>query len=392
MVQRLTFLKLSNLSKLSALVLAIPTLAFAQAPPPPTSPQPPSANTGGGSSQAPFNVQMPPSQGGLPSGVLPPTQNYTPGQIPINQGNGGFVPMALPPSSGGLNTNQNQNAPVNMYNVSPSSGPTWNQPEIPTRSEIIQYDPKKEKKSVLVVKTSEGEFKITLKSDIAPINVENFVDLALGQKEFIDVRTSKKVKRPFYTGLNCHRVIRSVLIQCGCPFGNGHGGPGFTVNDERSSGMKFDRPGVVAMALAQAPNSGNSANGQQGQGLGYAPNTAGSQFFISLGPLPDYNDQFTVIGQITSGMDTIRKIASTPTGPTDRPIKRVIIFSIDPDLPPITPLAPMMDPMMTPMGDTPIGAPIAAPQIPPATTPGLPAAPTFPEGAIDPFAMPPPEP
>ncbi len=372
-----------KISTLATLVLIAPSLSSAQVPPPPAS--------GTTSSPAPFTVQMPPSQGGLPTGVLPPTQTFTPGQIPTSSGTGGgYVPMALPPSSGGFNPNQN-NAPMNMYNVPTQSGSS-NQSTTPTRSEVVFYNPKHEIKSVLVVKTSEGEFKITLKPDIAPINVENFLDLALGQKEFVDVRTSKKVKRPFYTGLNCHRVIRSVLIQCGCPFGNGRGGPGFTVTDERSSAMKFDRPGVVAMALARSTDQ----NAQAKDGIGYAPNTAGSQFFISLGPLPEYTGHFTVIGQITSGMDTIRKIASTPTGPTDRPIKRVIIFSVDPDLPPITPVAPIadpvVDPMTMPMGGAPVVSPtVTAPAVTsPLSVPTSPSAPTLPSGAIDPFAMPPP--
>jgi hypothetical protein len=127
--------------------------------------------------------------------------------------------------------------------------------------------------------------------------------------------------------------------------------------------MRFDRPGVVAMALGRAPTK---------NGLGYDPNSAGSQFFISLAPLPDYNNQFTVIGQITSGMETIRKIAETPTGPTDRPIKRVILFSIDPDLPPLAPAAsaPAVDPMAppSPMNPIPVGN----------------------GGSLDPFAVPPP--
>ena len=271
---------------------------------------------------------------------------------------GAYIPMALPPSSGGFNPN-GTNVLTNPYNQ-----PSQNtQPAAPTHSEVILFNPKADLKTVLVVKTSEGEFKITVKPDIAPKNVENFIDLALGQKEFVDIRTGKKVKRPFYTGLNCHRVLKSVLIQCGCPFGNGTGGPGFRIGDERSTAMRFDRPGVVAMALARTTNK---------DGLGYDPNSAGSQFFISLAPLPDYNGQFTVIGQVTSGMDTIRKIAETPTGPTDRPLKRVIIFSVDPDLPPLTPAPIVVDPMAP-------AAPIAAPV--PTVLPG---------GNIDPFAAPPP--
>ena len=328
--------------------------ASAQTLPPPTY-----ANPSPATNPPPqFNVQMPPSQSGLPTGVLPPTQAPSP--------SANFVPMTLPPSSGGFNNNGNINnnsfnGIPNSYNT-PGMNPT---PPPNTHSEIVAYDPKLESKSVLVVKTSEGEFKITLKPNIAPRNVENFIDLALGQKDFVDIRTGKKVKRPFYTGLNCHRVLKSVLIQCGCPFGNGTGGPGFRVQDERSSAMRFDRPGVVAMALARVPAK---------DGLANEPNSAGSQFFISLAPLPEYNNQFTVIGQITSGMETIRKIAETPTGPTDRPIKRVILFSIDPDLPPLAPaavVAPSIDPMAPP-------------------SPMNPTVPIGNGGNIDPFAVPPP--
>ncbi len=301
-----------------------------------------------------FNVQFPPSQGGLPPGVLPPTQP------PPAPGQPTYLPFALPPSSGGFNSGGNPVAPQNAINNS-QSNPT---PAQNTRSEIVLFDPKAETKSVLVVKTSEGEFKVTLNPNVAPRNVQNFIDLALGQKDFVDIRTGKKVSRPFYTGLNCHRVLKGVLIQCGCPFGTGTGGPGYRVQDERSTAMRFDRPGVVAMALSRVttPN-----------GINYEPNSAGSQFFISLAPLPDYNNQFTVIGQITSGMDTIRKIAETPTGPTDRPIKRVILFSIDPDLPPLAPVmaAPAPD-LITP------------------PSPMNPVAPVGNGGTIDPFAAPPP--
>ena len=233
--------------------------AHAQTLPPPTYANPSASPSAARPNQ--FNVQIPAAQSGLPTGVLPPSQ-------PSSQPTNSYVPMALPPSSGGFsgstnNFNNSNNGVPNNYNTPPAN-PT---PVPNTRSEIVLFDPKLETKSVLVVKTSEGEFKITLKPNIAPKNVENFVDLALGQKEFIDIRTGKKVKRPFYTGLNCHRVLKSVLIQCGCPFGNGTGGPGYRVPDERSSAMRFDRPGVVAMALARAPAK---------SGLGYDPNSAGS--------------------------------------------------------------------------------------------------------------------
>lgn len=294
--------------------------------------------------------------------VSPAPTNASPPGAPSNQ----FVPMALPPSSGGFapaaNPSPSQPALVNPYNQ-PSNAP---RPSAPTRSEIIPYTPDPSPMtSVLVVKTSEGEFKITLRPDVSPRNVQNFIDLALGQKEFVDVRTGKKVKRPFYTGLNCHRVLKSILIQCGCPFGNGTGGPGFSIVDERSTAMRFDRPGTVAMALARKAGD---------KGLEYEKNSAGSQFFISLAALPEYNDHFTIVGRVTSGMETLRKIASTPTGPTDRPLKRVLIFSIDPELPAGTPIQPSADPML------PLGPATGAPFIPPSSG-----------DFVDPFAAPPAE-
>lgn len=348
----------TQLKGLIAMLLAlVPHGATAQAPPPPVSPQP-------------FAVQLPSMA--APTATSTNPMSATPATSASPQGASGsaaapgnsFVPIALPPSSGGMGTTTNPSVPVGLPN-------TYNQPSAiprelpPTRSEIIPYSAEPELKSVLVVKTSEGEFKITLRAEIAPRNVENFVDLALGQKEFIDVRTGKKVKRPFYTGLNCHRVLKGVLIQCGCPFGNGTGGPGFNVRDERSTAMRFDRPGVVAMALSR--KSGD-------KGLTYEANSAGSQFFISLAPLPDYNDQFTVIGQVTSGMETLRKIASTATGPTDRPLKRVIIFSVDPDIPTV-PSQPLVDPML---------------QLAPTGPTTVPLSPGTPTDFIDPFAIPPP--
>lgn len=340
-------LKLIAISSIGFAIAFGPAMSFAQTP-----------------SQPQFQPSIQPPQFQAPSQMGEPSPAPT-GQNP----NAPFnvqMPMALPPTSGGYSpgnppnfSNPGSQPNVNFQQTQPRSSTT-------THSEIVPYTPKKDQTSVLVVKTSEGEFKITFKHDIAPKNVANFVELALGQKEFVDIRTGKKVKRPFYTGLNCHRVIKSVLIQCGCPFGTGSGGPGYRVPDERSSAMRFDRPGVVAMALARLPPTE--------KGIAYDPNSAGSQFFISLAPLPEYNDQFTVVGQVTSGMETIRKIASTPTGPTDRPLKRVIIFSIDPE---VAAGAPTTNTPVTDGGNI--------PQNSENTQPSGPA-------AIDPFAAPPPPP
>jgi peptidyl-prolyl cis-trans isomerase A (cyclophilin A) len=278
------------------------------------------------------------------------------------------IPTVLPPSSG-TNFLPIQPGQQPMSGAAPNYTSTYNSPSatpaqanVPLRSEIITFDEKPEDRPVLVVKTSEGEFKVKMAPDVNRQTVQHFMGLAQGSKEFIDIRTGKKVRRPFYTGLNCHRVVKGVLIQCGCPFGNGRGNPGVFAKDERNPGLRFDRPGIVAMALQLRP---------QPSGLEDAPDTAGSQFFISLAKLPEFDGKYAILGEITSGMDTIRKIASSPTGPTDRPIKRVVIFSIDPDITalPVAPTAPtatVPDPMLSPMDNLAPG--------------GL---------GIDPFALPP---
>jgi peptidyl-prolyl cis-trans isomerase A (cyclophilin A) len=285
-----------------------------------------------------FSVQVPippPVQGGMPRGVLPPTIGApnagsppsagNPSNSPVAPAGGGTSPRATdqPYAAGGQGSAYQSN-----YNT---GGANDSQPSQPVKSEIVTFDEKHQDRPVLVVKTSEGEFKIRMAADINRDTVQHFMGLAQGTKEFIDIRTGKKVRRPFYSGLNCHRVLKGVLIQCGCPFGNGRGNPGVLMKDERNSGIRFDKPGVVAMSLQIR----TKANGFED-----APDTAGSQFFISLAKLPEFEGKYAIIGEITSGMETIRKIASTPTGPTDRPIKRVVIFSIDPDIATTTETAP----------------------------------------------------
>ncbi len=261
----------------------------------------------------------PPTTPGLPGGVLPPTQG--PAQTP--------VPQALGGGAGG-------NFPGNAQQVAlptppPQAGPSSNSPAFnPPPSQIVNSpEPKSElfsasqssiTKPRIVVSTSEGDFVIQLNPLIAPQNVYSFLELALGRKEFVDIRSGRKVTRPFYTGLSCHRVIRGTLIQCGCPFGTGRGGPGFTVPDEFSPGARFNRPGVVAMAPQQIEEGAAASNRKDSNG---------SQFFISLAPLPEFDDRFTIIGEVIEGWETIKKIALVPTSPTDRPLKRVIIFGME---------------------------------------------------------------
>ena len=107
----------------------------------------------------------------------------------------------------------------------------------------------------------------------APKTVENFVTLA---------------KKGFYNGLKFHRVVPDFVVQGGCPKGDGTGGPGYTIPAEFNA-RKHLR-GTVAMARSQHPDS------------------AGSQFYICYGATPHLDRNYTVFGQVTSGMEHVDHI------------------------------------------------------------------------------------
>jgi peptidyl-prolyl cis-trans isomerase A (cyclophilin A) len=158
--------------------------------------------------------------------------------------------------------------------------------------------------------TSEGKFTIQLYDQDAPKTVENFVGLATGAKEWTDPRTGRKSTAPYYNGTVFHRVIDGFMIQGGDPLGQGTGGPGYKFADEFHAKRRHDKAGVLSMA-----NSG--------------PNTNGGQFFITLAPTPWLDNKHSVFGEVTEGMDVVKKIGSTPTSkPGDRPVKPITIESV----------------------------------------------------------------
>lgn len=80
------------------------------------------------------------------------------------------------------------------------------------------------------------------------------------------------------------------MAQGGDPTGTGSGGPGYTIKDEFTNKVAFDKPGIVAMAKTNAPNS------------------AGSQFFILKAAYPSLNGQYTIFGEVTKGQEIIDTI------------------------------------------------------------------------------------
>jgi peptidyl-prolyl cis-trans isomerase A (cyclophilin A) len=160
-----------------------------------------------------------------------------------------------------------------------------------------------------VFETSAGKITCQLFPEQAPVTVNNFTELARGSKEFVDVSSGKRQKRPFYDGLVFHRVIPDFMIQGGCPLGSGTGGPGYKFQDEFLKGLGFDRPGRLAMA-----NSG--------------PNTNGSQFFITVAPTEWLNNHHTIFGQVIEGQDVADKISRLSKDHGDRPTTPVLITSL----------------------------------------------------------------
>ena len=158
--------------------------------------------------------------------------------------------------------------------------------------------------------TSEGRFTARLFDAETPNTVANFIGLADGSKEWTDPRTGRKVTQPYYNGTIFHRVIDGFMIQGGDPLGQGTGGPGYTFADEFHAKLRHSKAGILSMA-----NRG--------------PNTNGGQFFITLAETPWLDNKHSVFGEITDGMDVVKKIGTTATSkPGDRPVKPITIESV----------------------------------------------------------------
>lgn len=154
-----------------------------------------------------------------------------------------------------------------------------------------------------IITTRLGTIKVKLAYQDAPITVANFVALAEGKQH----NTAKPDGTPFYDGLIFHRVISGFMIQGGDPNGSGAGGPGYTFPDELDPSKDSYKAGYVRGAVAMA-NRG--------------PNTNGSQFFIMHQDfaLPH---NYSIFGQVVSGMETVDAIATLPRNAQDRPNEEV---------------------------------------------------------------------
>ncbi len=145
----------------------------------------------------------------------------------------------------------------------------------------LAIDPSKQYLATL--HTEKGDIVLQLYADKAPIAVNSFIFLA---------------RQGWFDGVTFHRVIPGFMAQSGDPTGSGRGNPGYLFKNEIDPTLKFDQPGLLAMA-----NSG--------------PDTNGSQFFITFAPQPSLDGQYTIFGRVLSGMDVLESL--TPRDPETNP-------------------------------------------------------------------------
>ena len=153
---------------------------------------------------------------------------------------------------------------------------------------------------VRITMDSGKTIRLELYPEIAPITVENFLDL---------------VNKGFYNGLSFHRIIPGFMIQGRDPSGNGTGGPGYKIKGEfKSNGVNNDikhERGVISMARA------------------FDPNSAGSQFFIMHKDAPHLDGEYAAFGKVIEGLETVDEIASVETGFQDAPVKKVVMEKME---------------------------------------------------------------
>jgi len=224
-----------------------------------------------------------------------------------------------------------------------------------------------------IMDTNKGNLILELFHENAPLTVQNFIDLAQGEKEYFT--PEGKSKKPFYNGLTFHRVIEGFMIQGGCPRGDGTGGPGYTFEDEinavslgldkvkvkdaPSYGRYLQKAVIVGMGIksqqelesriTEAEENLKAASEMSvlevlsRNGYKYnevitskkavkgalamansGPNTNGSQFFINQVDTPHLDGLHTVFGQLVSGGEPIlAKIVAEGNSKTT--INKVII-------------------------------------------------------------------
>jgi cyclophilin family peptidyl-prolyl cis-trans isomerase len=156
-----------------------------------------------------------------------------------------------------------------------------------------------------ILHTNQGDIALKFYSDDAPLTVNNFLKLA---------------DEKFYDGTAFHRVIKGFMIQGGDPnskdddwSNDGIGGPGYTVPAE------IKRKNV----------RGAIATARQADQVNPKKESSGSQFFINTVDNGFLDGQYTVFGEVVSGMDVVDKIENAKTNQNDHPLEDMTVQSIE---------------------------------------------------------------
>ncbi len=156
----------------------------------------------------------------------------------------------------------------------------------------------KDAENALLLQTKYGDVVIEMYPDVAPKHVERIKEL---------------VRQGFYNGLKFHRVIEGFMAQAGCPKGDGTGGSGHKLKAEFNR-LQHKR-GIVSMARAMNPDS------------------ADSQFFICYADCPWLDGQYTIWGNVVSGMEFVDMLKKGfgPSGMVSEP-DEIIALSVVADI------------------------------------------------------------
>lgn len=183
-----------------------------------------------------------------------------------------------PGSSTTATTGQNSltpgsTTPSGSPSIGPSTGTSSNPLGAPQAALDLSVDANGLSKSTAVFNTTKGSFKFKFYPKDAPNTVNRIAQL---------------IQQGFYNGIIFHRVEPGFVVQTGDPTGTGAGGSGVKLKAEFNDRLHGE--GTVAMARTSDPDS------------------ADSQFYITFGPQPRLDHQYTVFGQVIDGMDTVRKL------------------------------------------------------------------------------------
>ena len=182
--------------------------------------------------------------------------------------------------------------------------------ETPKTQKLAESETKKLEKSSTRAKKDKAKYKVNnpenallLKLKNGDVVIEMFGDDAPKHVE----RIKELVRQGFYNGLKFHRVIDGFMAQTGCPYGTGTGGSGKKLKAEFNK--RQHKRGTVSMARA------------------FDPDSADSQFFICFADAPWLNGQYTVWGEVTSGMEFVDMIkrGNGPNGMVSAPDEIVSI-------------------------------------------------------------------